>query len=263
MMTELLNHTIHKPENPISTTPVILIHGLFGDLNNLGVLGRDIQQYFDTIQLDVRNHGDSFHDEQMSYRQMAQDVISLVTSLGYKKAILIGHSMGGKIAMAATEIAPDFIEKIVAIDIAPVAYQVRRHDEIFAALDAVTAIQAKNRQQATDIMRDYIHEDGVIQFLLKSFKQGGSWKFNLPAIKANYEKIISWDTVPLWDKPILLIPGGNSPYVQPEYKEQIAAQFPHAKAWVVADAGHWVHAEKPDHVLRAIHRFFGLPEYSA
>ncbi|WP_273804962.1 esterase [Providencia rettgeri] len=258
-MTLLLNHTIHKPENPLSNSPVVLIHGLFGDLNNLGVLGRDLQHYFDTIQIDVRNHGDSFRAEQMSYQQMAQDVITLIKSLGYESAILIGHSMGGKIAMAATEIAPDFIEKIVAIDIAPVAYKVRHHDKIFAALDAVTTEQAKSRQDAAAIMRNEINEEGVIQFLLKSFKQG-EWKFNIPALKANYEKIIGWETVPSWDKPVLLIPGGNSPYVQAEYKDEIAAQFPNAKAWVVADTGHWVHAEKPDHVLRAIHRFLSIPQ---
>ncbi|MGO2304041.1 MAG: esterase [Providencia sp.] len=258
-MTEQLNYTIHRPENPISNTPVILIHGLFGDLNNLGILGRDLQHYVDTIQIDVRNHGDSFRAPQMEYQEMAQDVITLIKSLGYQSAILIGHSMGGKIAMAATEIAPDFIEKIVVIDIAPVAYQVRRHDEIFAALEAVIQGKAKTRQEATVIMRHDIKEDSVIQFLLKSFRQG-EWKFNLPSLKDNYEKIIGWKTVPAWDKPVLLIPGGRSPYVQAEYKEQIVAQFPKAKAWIVADAGHWVHAEKPEHVLRAIHRFLNLPE---
>ncbi|ELX8381049.1 alpha/beta fold hydrolase [Providencia vermicola] len=259
-MTTLLNHTIHKPEAPISSTPVVLIHGLFGDLHNLGVLGRDLQKYFETIQVDVRNHGDSFRADTMEYRQMAQDVITLLQSLGYNSAILIGHSMGGKISMAATEIAPDFVEKVIAIDMAPVAYQVRRHDTIIAALEAVLRNGAKNRQEATAIMREYLDEDSVIQFLLKSFRQG-EWKFNLPAIKDDYESIIGWKTVPTWDKPVLLIPGGNSPYVQAEYREQIAAQFPNAKAWVVADAGHWVHAEKPDHVLRAIHRFLSLPEY--
>ncbi|MTC72254.1 alpha/beta fold hydrolase [Providencia sp. wls1914] len=258
-MTELLNYTIHKPENPITVTPVVLIHGLFGDLNNLGVLGRDLQNYFDTIQIDVRNHGDSFRSDEMEYQQMAEDVIALVKSLGYHSAILIGHSMGGKIAMAASEIAPDFIEKIVAIDIAPVAYNVRRHDEIIAALEATTQAHAKTRQEASGIMREFIPEEGVIQFLLKSFKQG-EWKFNLSAIKANYEKIIGWKTVPKWDKPVLLIPGGNSPYVQAEYRDDIATQFPQAKAWVVADAGHWVHAEKPEHVLRAIHRFLAIPD---
>lgn len=257
-MPNLLNYTIHKPEKPVSTIPVILIHGLFGDLNNLGVLGRDLQKYFDTIQIDVRNHGDSFRAETMEYHQMAQDVINLVRSLGYYNAILIGHSMGGKIAMAATEIAPDFVEKVIAIDMAPIAYHVHRHDAIIAALEAVLKAQVKSRQEATAIMRECIKEDGVIQFLLKSFRQG-EWKFNLPAIKNNYERIIGWKDVPTWDKPVLLIPGGNSPYVLPEYREQITAQFPNTKAWVVADAGHWVHAEKPEHVLRAIHRFLSLP----
>ncbi|MCW2258367.1 esterase [Providencia alcalifaciens] len=259
-MTNLLNHIIHKPNTAISSTPVVLIHGLFGDLNNLGVIGRDLQKYFTTIQIDVRNHGDSFRAEKMQYREMAQDVITLLQSVGYQSAILVGHSMGGKIAMAATEIAPDFIEKIVVIDIAPVAYQTRRHDTIIAALEAVLKGGAKTRQEATLIMREYLEEDGIIQFLLKSFRQG-EWKFNLPIIKDNYELIIGWETVPVWNKPVLLIPGGNSPYVQTGDREEIASQFPNAKAWVVADAGHWVHAEKPDQVLRAIHRFLSLPEF--
>lgn len=259
-MTNLLNHTIHKPETSISPTPVVLIHGLFGDLNNLGVIGRDLQKYFEIIQIDVRNHGDSFRAEKMQYRKMAQDVITLLQTLGYQSAILIGHSMGGKIAMAATEIAPDFIEKIVVIDMAPVAYQTRRHDTIIAALEAVLQGDAKTRQAATLIMRGYLEEDGIIQFLLKSFRQG-EWKFNLPIIKDNYELIIGWEPVPTWNNPVLLITGGNSSYVQAEHRQEIIAQFPNAKAWVVADAGHWVHAEKPDHVLRAIHRFLSLPEF--
>ncbi len=138
--------------------------------------------------------------------------------------------------MAATALGPDFITQVVAIDIAPVAYQVRRHDKIFAALDAVTAEQAKTRQEATTIMRHHINEDGVIQFLLKSFKQG-EWKFNLPALKTNYEKIIGWETVPAWNKPVLLIPGGNSPYVQAEYSDEIAQQFP--KSQSLGCCGYW------------------------
>ena len=114
----------------------MLIHGLFGDLNNLGVLGRDLRQDHTVIQIDVRNHGHSPHSESMHYHDMAQDVLALLNSLNIAKAIVIGHSMGGKIAMAMTALAPLRLERIVVIDMSPVAYNVRRHDKIFAALEA-------------------------------------------------------------------------------------------------------------------------------
>lgn len=251
-----LNYHFHTPENPQSSTPIVLIHGLFGDLSNLGVLGRDLQQHYPVIQIDVRNHGISPRMENMDYRNMAQDVLALLDELNVPKATIIGHSMGGKIAMTMTSVAPERIEKIVVIDIAPVAYPVRRHDSIFAALNKVTAAGAQTRQTATDIMRQDIREDGVIQFLLKSFRQG-EWKFNLPILQQEYEKIIDWERIPVWSQPALFIRGGNSDYITEEYREDIISQYPQATAWVVAGCGHWVHAEKPEAVLRAIHRFLG------
>ncbi|WP_350306991.1 esterase [Photorhabdus viridis] len=252
-----LNHHIQTPESPISSAPVVLIHGLFGDLNNLGVLARDLQQYYPVIQVDVRNHGLSPRADNMDYHDMAQDIISLLDHLQIQSAIIIGHSMGGKIAMTMTALAPERIEKMVLIDIAPIAYQVRRHDQIFTALNKVTKAGVNTRQEATEIMREDIQEEGVIQFLLKSFRQG-EWKFNLPVLINQYEKIIGWQEIPTWPHPALFIRGGLSSYIQEEYRDDIARQFPQAKAWVVADCGHWVHAEKPDAVLRAIHRFLNI-----
>ncbi|PHM63503.1 esterase [Xenorhabdus ishibashii] len=251
-----LNYHLHTVKNPQSSTSIVLIHGLFGDLNNLGVLGRDLQQHYSVIQVDVRNHGLSPRMENMDYRDMAQDVLTLLDELNVPKATIIGHSMGGKIAMTMTAIAPKRIEKIVVIDMAPVVYPVRRHDSIFAALNKVTAADIQTRQAAADIMRQDIREEGVIQFLLKSFRQG-EWKFNLPVLQKEYEKIIGWETIPAWHEPALFIRGGNSNYVTEEYREDIINQFPQATAWVVAGCGHWVHAEKPEAVLRAIHRFLG------
>ncbi|WP_338882896.1 MULTISPECIES: esterase [Xenorhabdus] len=251
-----LNYHLHTVENPQSSTPIVLIHGLFGDLNNLGVLGRELQQHYPVIQIDVRNHGISPRMENMDYRDMAQDVLALLDELTVSKAIIIGHSMGGKIAMSMTAIAPERIEKIVVIDMAPVAYLVRRHDSIFTALNKVVAAGVQTRQAAADIMRQDIREEGVIPFLLKSFHQG-EWKFNLPILQKEYEKIIGWETIPAWHNPALFIRGGNSDYINEEFREEIISQFPQATAWVVAGCGHWVHAEKPEAVLRAIHRFLG------
>jgi esterase len=249
-----LNFRLQNALSPTSALPIILIHGLFGNLDNLGVLARDLQKDHNVIQIDLRNHGLSPRSPQVNYPEMAQDVLELMVQLAIEKAIIIGHSMGGKVAMAMTALAPKKIEKLIAIDIAPVNYQVRRHDQIFAALNAVNTARVTQRQEAAQLMRNFIKEQGVIQFLLKSF-QSGEWRFNVPALWDQYDNIVGWQQVPVWPHPILFIRGELSPYIQDRYRQDIARQFPQAKMHVVAGTGHWVHAEKPDSVLRAIDRF--------
>ena len=237
-----------------NASPIVLVHGLFGSLDNLGVLARELITDFDVIQVDMRNHGLSPRSDIMTYPAMAQDLIDTLDELSIDKATFIGHSMGGKAVMAATNIAPQRIDKLVAIDIAPVDYQVRRHDEIFAAINAVSEAGITSRQDAAALMREQIPEEGVIQFLLKSFASG-EWRFNVPALWDQYSHILGWETVPAWDHPALFIRGGNSPYVDESHREALLAQFPQARAHVVAGAGHWVHAEKPQAVVRAIRRY--------
>ncbi|WP_312984292.1 esterase [Atlantibacter sp.] len=237
-----------------NASPVVLVHGLFGSLDNLGVLARELITDFDVIQVDMRNHGLSPRSDIMTYPAMAQDLIDTLDELSIDKATFIGHSMGGKAVMAATKIAPQRIDKLVAIDIAPVNYRVRRHDEIFAAINAVSEAGITSRQDAAALMREQIPEEGVIQFLLKSFASG-EWRFNVPALWDQYSHIVGWETVPAWDHPALFIRGGNSPYVDESHREALLAQFPQARAHVVAGAGHWVHAEKPQAVVRAIRRY--------
>lgn len=190
----------------------------------------------------------------MTYPAMAQDLLTLLDDLQLEQVIVIGHSMGGKAAMALTAIAPHRVDKLVVIDVAPVHYRTRRHDEIFAALEAVNAAGITQRQQTDQLMRHSLREDGVIQFLLKSF-HNGEWRFNLPALIAQYQNIIGWQEVPAWPHPALFICGGLSPYVQDSDREDIVRQFPQARAHVVAGTGHWVQAEKPEIVLRVLHRF--------
>ena len=249
-----LNARLQSAQQSTSNSPVVLIHGLFGSLDNLGVLARDLGQDRTLLQLDLRNHGLSERSDEMNYPAMAQDVVETLDEYGIEKAIIIGHSMGGKVAMALTAVAPERIDKLVLIDIAPVDYHVRRHDEIFAAINAVTEAGIKTRSQAAARMREYIKEEGVIQFLLKSFAEG-VWKFNVPVLWDQYEQIVGWQPLPAWDHPALFIRGGASPYVDESHREALLSQFPKARAHVVAGAGHWVHAEKPEAVLRAIHRF--------
>lgn len=249
-----LNTRAQSAQNLHNNSPIMLVHGLFGSLDNLGVLARDLVADHDILQVDMRNHGLSPRADEMNYPAMAQDLLDTLDAHNIEKATVIGHSMGGKAVMALTALAPERIEHLVAIDIAPVDYHVRRHDEIFAAINAVTRAGVSSRQQAATVMREFLAEEGVIQFLLKSFVDG-EWRFNVPVLWDQYPHIVGWETIPAWDHPALFIPGGNSPYVTEAYRDDLLSQFPQARAHVIAGAGHWVHAEKPDAVLRAIRRY--------
>ena len=251
----ILNARLQTEQSSADSTPVLLIHGLFGSLDNLGVLARGLKDDHPLIQVDVRNHGLSPRADEMTYQVMAQDMLDTLDAQGIERLSVIGHSMGGKIAMTMSALAPERIEQMVMIDIAPVDYQTRRHDEIFAAIRAVSDAGVTLRSEAAGIMRQHLNEEGVIQFILKSFSSG-EWRFNVPALWDNYAHITGWETVPAWPHPALFIRGGDSPYLDNQYRDAILQQFPAAQAHVIGGAGHWVHAEKPDAVLRSIRRFF-------
>ena len=249
-----LNTRAQSAQSPNNNSPIVLVHGLFGSLDNLGVLARDLVTDHDILQVDMRNHGLSGRSPDMNYTAMAQDLLETLDVNNLEKVTLIGHSMGGKAVMALTALAPEPINGLIVIDVAPVDYDVRRHDEIFAAINAVTDAGVSTRQQAAAIMREHLDEEGVVQFLLKSFVEG-QWRFNVPVLWDQYRHIVGWEPVPAWSHPAVFIRGGNSPYVTEAYRDAILAQFPQTRAHVIAGAGHWVHAEKPEAVLRAIRRY--------
>lgn len=251
-----LHYRLQTARQPGEALPVVLLHGLFGSLDNLGVLARPLGEHHPTLQIDLRNHGLSPHDDDAGYAAMSRDVLSLLDTLRIGQCILAGHSMGGKVAMTMTAQAPDRIARLVVIDMAPVAYPTRHHDHVFAALRRVACAGVTQRAEAATLMRHDIDDDATIQFLLKSFHQGG-WRFNVEALWKNYPAIIGWAEAAPWSGPVLFIRGGNSPYLDDGYRQAIQRQFPQARAHVVAGAGHWVHAEKPEAVMRALDRFLG------
>ncbi|ADU68417.1 esterase [Pantoea sp. At-9b] len=253
----ILNARLQTEQSAPDAPPILLIHGLFGSLDNLGVLARGLRDARPTLQVDVRNHGLSARSDVMNYAAMAEDIVATLDAHGLERVGVIGHSMGGKIAMTLSAMAPERIEKLVMIDIAPVDYQTRRHDEIFAAIRAVSAAGVTRRSEAAAVMRTLLREEGVIQFILKSF-QDGEWRFNVPVLWDNYATISGWQEVPAWPHPALFIRGSESPYLDNQYRDALLRQFPQAHAHVISGAGHWVHAEKPEAVLRAVRRFFVL-----
>lgn len=255
-----LNYQFQPSEQGSSKPTLVFLHGLFGDLNNLGVIARAFSEQYSILRVDLRNHGQSFHCDEMNYSLMAQDLIELLTHLSIHQAILIGHSMGGKTAMTAAALRPDLVDKLVVIDIAPVDYNIVRshneHAQEFAALYAVKQADCQTRQEAKPILEKYIKEPATIQFLLKAFdaQQQDKTRFDLTALEQNYSHLMGWNSL-YYDKPTLFIKGGQSDYSLTDYTAQILRQFPKATSFTIESAQHWVHAEKPELVIRAITRF--------
>lgn len=252
---QLLNYQFHQAKQASAPT-LVFIHGLFGDMDNLGVVARAFSDNYHILRIDLRNHGQSFHSELMNYPLIAQDVLALLDKLQLAKVTLIGHSMGGKTAMTLAAMAPERVEKLIVIDIAPVAYTHREHDPVFKGLFAVSQAKPQTRQEAKPILEKAITDKSIVQFMLKSFAANAPecFSFNLSALYNNYDNLMGWHEVHC-NVPTLFIKGGQSHYIQESDRQRILEQFPKAQSFVINGCGHWVHAEKPTFVIRAIERF--------
>jgi len=233
-----------------SGQPIIFLHGLFGDLGNLGSLVRAFCADYQTVQVDLRNHGLSPWADDINYPLMADDVLALINQLGLKDIILIGHSMGGKVAMQLTQSAAHLIAQVIILDIAPVKYPSDSHTHVFVAMNAAMAIQTQSKDDVHRIMNQYLTE-ATTQFLLKSYKSG-HWLFNFKAIERHYADIRSWHEKPPYLRPILFIKGAQSNYIIDDYYSDILAQFPYATIETVEGARHNVHYDKPQQVIALI-----------
>ena len=179
---------------------------------------------------------------------------------GILRAAVIGHSMGGKVAMQLALDHPDRVEQLVVSDMAPVKYT-PHHDEVFRAMDSLDLPSLKNRNEADEQLAVILKDYSVRQFLLKSLDRsdpegGYEWKFNLEILRRDYQEILSavHGDFP-FEGPTLFINGGNSPYVKAEYKPEILRMFPEAEFYTVPDCGHWIHAEKPQEFFDATMKF--------
>ncbi|MEZ8143962.1 alpha/beta fold hydrolase [Enterovibrio sp. FF113] len=239
--------------------PLLLIHGLFGSLDNLGGLARVLAEHYKVYQIDLPNHGQSPRSEQVDYLSQANAVKAFLFQQGLDRVSVVGHSMGGKVAMMLAITCPDLVDQLVVMDIAPVAYQVRRHDAVFSGLNASVQSPISNRKEAEARLAEHIQEPGVRQFLLKSLakQENGEfgWRFNVNALEVNYSDITDWPASGKFDGDTLFMKGADSDYISAQHRDDIERQFPQAKAHVIANTGHWLHAEKPDTVARVITRF--------
>lgn len=233
---------------------IVFLHGVFGSLDNLNMLAKDFMQYYQTVQVDLRNHGHSPWSDKITYQTMAEDVAELCYDLQLKDIILVGHSMGGKVVLQLSQMLSDSIQKIVAIDIAPIKYHRSANATILRVLMYCLSNQITDKKQIINLMEQVGINMPTILFLLKSFKND-KWLFNIEAINSQYAHICDWQNISPCLKPTLFIRGGNSTYITNEAYPAIFEQFPNAKIEVVEGAGHNVHAEKTSQVLQLLHNW--------
>ncbi len=227
--------------------PVVLLHGLFGAASNLGAIQRVLATQCRAIALDLRNHGASPHAPTMSYGEMAGDVRETLMALDAWPAALIGHSMGGKVAMRLALEAPE-VPKLLVLDIAPVAYP-PGFRAFVSAMQAVRIVEDLTRAQADRMLAPVVSDPGVRGFLLQNLRFGAhpGWRIGLDAIAAALPAIEGWEAPAgaVFAGPVLFAGGARSDYIKPAYRPIIRALFPAARFVTVKNAGHWLHADNP------------------
>jgi esterase len=227
--------------------PVVLLHGLFGQSGNFGVVQKRLAAQCRVIALDLRNHGASPHATGMAYADMAADVLDTLRTLDAAPFTLVGHSMGGKVAMAVALAQPEAVSALVVSDIAPVAYP-PGFRAFASAMQTMALVPGLTRAQADAALATTIEAAGVRGFLLQNLRLGADpgWKIGLDQIAAGLSAIEGWDIAGLYPGPTLFVAGGRSDYIGPGHRPTIRALFPSARFITLKNAGHWVHADDPD-----------------
>ena len=228
--------------------PIVILHGLFGSSDNWQTLGKKFAENFEVYLVDQRNHGHSPKSNEFNYQLLSDDLYNLITDLELENIILIGHSMGGKTVMTFTQQHPEFIEKLIVVDIGPKAYPMH-HNIILEGLNSLDLSIIKSRGQADKQLSQYIEDVGVKQFLLKNlyWVETGQlgWRINIPVLEEKMPGIIAAIPDEIVDTPTLFIRGEKSNYIVEDDFQNIYDQFTNSEIETIYNAGHWVHAENP------------------
>ncbi len=241
--------------------PLLILHGLFGSSDNWLTQAKFLSVDYHVYLLDQRNHGLSPKGDEHNYEVLAEDIREFIEEYNIPSPILIGHSMGGKAVMKFALNYPELIEKIVIVDIAPKAYPIQ-HDRILEGLKNIPIESIKSRNEADEILSEYVSERDVRQFLLKNLDrsdQGGfDWKINLSVLDDNINIISEGiNESKTCNLPALFINGAKSDYITEKDSPLIKKMFPN-HTLVTIDSGHWIHAEKPQEFLKVIQNFIGI-----
>lgn len=238
--------------------PMVILHGLFGFSDNWLTHAKKFAEYFEVTVVDLRNHGHSPWSDEFSYALMVSDLKVLFDELKIEKPIILGHSMGGKLAMHFDQTFPHFLEKIIVVDMGVKAYP-PHHAHILSAIHAIDLTQMSARSEAEAILKSFIDSEGVRQFLLKNlyWQEKGklAWRVNFPVLEVSMPEILS--ALPFKESftTALFIRGLLSNYILDEDFDQIETFYPDTQFVSIPNAGHWVHAESPEVFLDEVLAF--------
>lgn len=242
-----------------SGDPIVIMHGLFGMLDNWQTIAKRLAKTHMVYIVDLRDHGKSEHTDAFNYRLLAEDIARFMEGEWIHQAHIIGHSMGGKTAIQLALDHPNLIDRLIVVDIGIKAYE-GGHEVILEALLSVDIDQVSSRQEVEDQLSRYIADKSIRLFLMKNLtrdKEGGyRWKMNLPLLVRNYHNILgSVEVEDAIELPTMFIRGGRSSYIVDEDIPVLNDKFCDIQIETVHDAGHWVHAERPDELLSLVTSF--------
>jgi pimeloyl-ACP methyl ester carboxylesterase len=238
--------------------PVVFLHGLLGAAQNFGAIQKALSATHRVIAMDLRNHGASPHAPTMSYAEMAADVAETLYALGAAPAAIVGHSMGGKVAMTLAIDHPDLVERLLVADIAPVAYPAPSFLRYLAAMRAIELKPGLTRREADVALADAVPQPPLRGFLLQNLlfnETPPRWRIALDAIVAEMPGIGGWhDLRGRYDGKVLVLAGDASDYIKPDDHARFRALFPAARFHSIK-AGHWLHADNPQAFLAEVTAF--------
>jgi len=236
---------------------LIILHGFFASARNWRQVAKKLSEQYHVYIVDLRNHGQSPHDATMDYPAMANDIKQFIMEYSIKGPNILGHSMGGKVAMYLALNAPDMVNKLIVADISPTNYK-HSFDVIIRALKSVPLAAINNRKQADDFLSAAIPELSFRQFLLQNLVLVDGhyqWRIDLDIFAVNADNIIAFPEVePLmpYTAPVLFLGGANSSYIK---DADVYSLFSNAKIEYIQQAGHWLHAEQPDAFCEVANQF--------
>lgn len=254
---QLNTQTYGTDDNP----PLIMIHGLFGSGKLWRIFALKFAKHYWVHTPDLRNHGQSPHTDSMTYEEMAGDIADYMDEMGIEKAHILGHSMGGKVAMQFALNWPERVDKLIVEDIAPMYYK-PRHEAVIEGIKVINSVNLESRSHADTLVEDIIEDKGLRLFLYTNLSKQPSgyldWHINMDAILDNYEEI---SRAPVYKKKpysctTLFLKGGDSQYILDEYRRKIKEWFPLSRINTVKGAGHWLHTDQPDTFLDICLKFY-------
>jgi len=251
--------------------PFIILHGLYGSSDNWVSIARELSANFEIWLIDLRNHGRSPHSKYHNYELMVNDLYEFINEHQLNKSILLGHSMGGKLAMYFADSYPELLSHLIIIDIAPKSYvfsidiqsDTLNHKQIMEGMLAVDFSGLNKREDLELELSKFIKSEQIRQFLMKNIKReqdmSFGWTLNIEALYQNLKNIldgfIPLNSKAIEDFPVLFVKGSESEYIKTEDMDEIKSYFPNSKFEVIPNAGHWLHVQEPEKLIEKLKEF--------